>query len=129
MRENCLQMTIYPTHNCKWSWYILKKFHNVVYLFFWIVCSFFKILKLYIVQDLHTNFCHVWNLKYCFLKVVFGNLDLIFKLIDLKCLDLKFIDLKSYFRSMHFKHLKSLTDLLNPNPWLFLNFSNKIFGF
>ena len=53
-------------------------------------------------------------------KVVFGNLDLDldldFKLIDLKCLDFPFIDFRSYVKFKHFKGLKSLVDLSNPNP-------------
>ena len=52
-------------------------------------------------------------------KVAFGNfnldLDLNFKLIDLKSKNFKFIDFRSYFKSMYFKSLKSLVDLLNPN--------------
>ena len=42
--------------------------------------------------------------------VLFGNLDLDldFKLIDLKSRDFKSIDLKSYFKSKHFISLKSL---------------------
>ena len=53
-------------------------------------------------------------------KVVFGSLDLDldlnFKLIDLKCLDFKFIDFRSYFKFKHFKSLKFLIDLSNTNP-------------
>ena len=52
-------------------------------------------------------------------KVVFGNLDLDldlnFKLIDLKCLDFKFINFRNYFKFKHFKSLKFLVDLSNPN--------------
>ena len=52
-------------------------------------------------------------------KIVFGNLnldlDLNFKLIDLKCLDFKFIDFRNYFKFKHFKSLKFLVDLSNSN--------------
>ena len=50
--------------------------------------------------------------------IVFENLDLDldFKLINLKCFDLKSIDFRRYFKSKHFKGLKSLVDLSNPNP-------------
>ena len=56
-------------------------------------------------------------LKIIFYKVVFGNLDLDLdlKLIDLKSRDFKFIDFSSYFKSKHFKGLKSLINLSNPN--------------
>ena len=52
-------------------------------------------------------------------KVAFGNfnldLDLNFKLIDLKSKNFKFNDVRSYFKSMYFKSLKSFVDFLNPN--------------
>ena len=52
-------------------------------------------------------------------KIVFGNLnldlDLNFKLIDLKCLDFKFINFRNYFKFKHFKSLKFVVDLSNPN--------------
>jgi len=53
------------------------------------------------------------------IKVAFGkldlNLDLDFKLLDLKSRDFKSIDFRSYFKSKHFRGLKSLVDLSNPN--------------
>ena len=57
-------------------------------------------------------------LKIIFYKVVFGNLDLDLdlKLIELKLRDFKSIDFRSYFKSKHFKGLKSLVNLSNPNP-------------
>ena len=60
-------------------------------------------------------------IEFCnkYTKVVFGNLDLDldlnFKLIDLKCLDFKFINFMNYFKFKHFKSLKFLVDLSNPN--------------
>jgi len=67
---------------------------------------------------LHNNSPHHMVLKLIFYKVVFGNLDLDFdlKLIDLKSRDFKSIDFRSYFKSKHFKGLKSLVNLSNPNP-------------
>ena len=57
-------------------------------------------------------------LKIIFYKVMFGNLDLDLnlKLIDLKSRDFKSIDFRSYFKFKHFKGLKSLVNLSNPNP-------------
>ena len=48
----------------------------------------------------------------------FGNLDLNlnFKLIDLKLRDFKSIDFSSYFKSKHLEGLKFLMDLSNLNP-------------
>ena len=60
-------------------------------------------------------------IEFCnkYMKVVFGNLDLDldlnFKLIDLKCFDFKFINFRNYFKFKHFKNLKFLVDLSNPN--------------
>ena len=57
-----------------------------------------------------------------FLCVVFGkldldlDLDLDFKLINLKSRDFKSIDFGSYFKSKHFKGLKSWVNLSNLNP-------------
>ena len=49
---------------------------------------------------------------------MFGNLDLDldFKLIDLKSRDFKSIKFESYFKFKDFKGLKFLVDLSNPNP-------------
>ena len=60
-------------------------------------------------------------IEFCnkYTKVVFGNLDLDldlnFKLIDLKCFDFKFINFRNYFKFKHFKNLNFLVDLSNPN--------------
>ena len=60
-------------------------------------------------------------IEFCnkYTKVVFGSLaldlDLNFKLIDLKCLDFKFINFRNYFKFKHFKSLKFLVGLSNPN--------------
>ena len=59
---------------------------------------------------------------------MFGNLDLDFKLIDLKCLDLKFIGFRSHFKFKHFKGLKFLVNLDFPDIF-FLTSQTKIFGF
>ena len=58
---------------------------------------------------LHVHFILVPEFTELFVtKVVFENLD------DLD-LDFKSIDFRSYFKFKHFKGLKSLVDLSNPN--------------
>ena len=64
---------------------------------------------------LHNNSPHHMVSKIIFYKVVFGNLDLNLdlKLIDLKSRNFESIDFRSYFKSKHFKGLKSLVNLSN----------------
>ena len=59
------------------------------------------------------------SFKFLKVKVAFGNLDLNldldFKLIDLKSRDSKSIDFRSYFKFKHFRYLNFLVDLSNSN--------------
>ena len=59
------------------------------------------------------------SFKFLKVKVAFGNLDLNlnldFKLIDLKSRDSKSIDFRSYFKFKHFRYLNFLVNLSNSN--------------
>ena len=57
------------------------------------------------------------SFKFLKVKVAFGNLDLNldFKLIDLKSRDSKSIDFRSYYKFKHFRYLNFLVNLSNSN--------------
>ena len=66
LQESYLQMSINPAKNCKWPYRSIFSRNfiklTIIFFFFWMVHSYFKIPELYHVQELHTEFYHVTNM-------------------------------------------------------------------